>query len=235
MKRITSRFTPILGLLAPVPVLVGSTAAAARYSSRGGESYSLLRHTISDLGNPSHSAWAIAFNLGIMLSGFCIALFIVGTSRRINRKLGHAIAAVGIVTTIAMACIGVFPSQHLTRTEHLMSATVAFFGILLLSSSLCLYLPFSDQKILPRWLVVPSFISAGTAFIFILVIAARQLDLVDNSALSFHWGQGSNRVYLLPALEWLVFLCSLLLCCSTAFSLLRSWPAQAHNQPESGT
>ncbi|HPO14803.1 MAG TPA: DUF998 domain-containing protein [Candidatus Hydrogenedentes bacterium] len=219
------RCTPWLGLVGPVPVLLGTIAAYKHYS---GDGYSFLRQAISDLGDPTRSPWAWAFNSGMMASGLCIALFIAGAARQVNRPYGYAIAAAGIVTTLGMMGIGVFTAEGETQIPHYLSAGIAFSGILILSTALSFYLPFGQQDVLPRWLVAPSALTAGYSILFLVLLIASRIGFIADSALLIHSGTGKELIHLITTLEWVVLGNVLLLCFSTALSLIPKRQRKPH-------
>ncbi len=218
MDQLIKRCTPWLGLLGPMPVLLGAFLAALHYVGHNGTGYSFLRQAVSDLGDPSRSAWAGAFNAGIIASGVCMALFIVGTSRRINSLPAYAIAAIGVISTLAMAGIGVFTSQDGTRTAHYITAGVAFFSQMILSASFGLHLPFSRRKVLSRWIAIPSLFSALCSFVFIFLLVATRTGRIQESRLLLHLGQNGPALKPVTTLEWAVLGSGLLLCFATALS-----------------
>ncbi len=218
MGQLIKPYTPWLGILGPIPILLGATLAALHYAGHGGAGYSFLRQAVSDLGDPSRSAWAWAFNAGMMASGLCMALFVLGTSLRLNSRPAYAIAAIGIVSTLAMAGIGVFTSQDATRTAHYVTAGVAFLSQMVLSASFGLHLPFSRKNALPRWLAIPSLLSALCSFVFLFLLVATRTGRIVESRLGFHLGVHGPLVKPVTVLEWAVLGSGLLLCFATALS-----------------
>ncbi len=220
MRQLIRRGTPWLGLFAPLPVVAGAIVTATHYTGATGNRYSFFLQAISDLGDPSQSAWAGVFNAGMMGSGLCMALFIVGASRRVNTRPGYAIAAAGITATIAMMCIGVFTSHASTHAAHYVSAGIAFVGILALSAGFSLYMPFAQQDVLPKWLIAPSALSALCSTVFLALQVAVRTGRLDNSKLLFQLGTEGPLLHLMPTLEWAVLASVLLWCFATALSLL---------------
>src|SRR3989304_4746513 len=62
----------ILSLAGALSAILGSLTAAAAYRGRQGETYSLLNHFISELGEAGVSRLAWVFNLGLILCGLCL-------------------------------------------------------------------------------------------------------------------------------------------------------------------
>lgn len=224
MQGFIRRYMPWLGLFGPLPVVLGTIAAVSHYTGWSGEHYSFLRQAISDLGDASRSAWAGAFNAGMITSGLCMALFIVNTGRRVRTRPGYVITAAGVVATTAMMGIGVFTAEARTQIAHYTSAGVAFCGILTLSAGLSLYLLFARQEVLSRWLVVPSLFCTACASLFLVLLVATRAGYVEDARLLLSLVPGGPRFHVITTLEWSVLGSVLILCFVTALSLLR-WPA----------
>jgi hypothetical membrane protein len=203
-----------------MPVLLGSLLAAAHYTAADGAGYSFLRQAISDLGVAPQSTWAWAFNAGMMASGLCMAVFSIGASLCVGSRLGYAIAAVSCITNIAMVCVGIFPAQAATMNQHNLSAVAAFAGILIMSLSLCLYVPFARQHFQVRWVFVSTLSSTVCAASFLYLLIATRTGHIIESELQARLGAIGAQVTLILTLEWATLGSVLLVCFSIALSLL---------------
>ncbi len=124
--RIAHRRLAALGLVGATIIAVTSTIAAIAYEGAQGQRYSLLNHWISELGEAAQSELAIVFNLGLIVAGPMLALFMVGLGRVIGGGWGGAIALSGAVAGIGGMLVGVFPMDELRA--HGLAALTFFFA-----------------------------------------------------------------------------------------------------------
>ena len=90
----TRRRLAALGLAGSAIISLGSVVAAVAYVGKHGQRYSPLNHWISELGEVAESELHLAFNLGLIVGGPMLALFLVGLGRMVGGGWGIAIAGV---------------------------------------------------------------------------------------------------------------------------------------------
>ena len=181
--------------------------------------YSMLRQAISDLGNPEESALAVVFNVGFVLGGAGMAAFVLGVRPLLRATFAHVVVVTSVLATVGMSLIGVFPSQAATHTVHDAVALGTFLSILGLSGSFTIYLLVVRQDLFPRWLVLPSGFCVFSAAMFLLLLALHLRGVLVQPRILFPTG-AARPILLIPLLEWLVYLSTMLLSFTAALSLM---------------
>src|SRR6187397_2957825 len=105
----SQRIGPGAGMFGSVVLAFLSAVAALVYTGTQGEGFSPLNHWISELGEMSVSEMGFLFNVGIFVSGICLAIFMttLGVTRR--TRLAWLYVPVGILSGVGGAFVGVFP------------------------------------------------------------------------------------------------------------------------------
>ena len=105
----SQRIGPGAGMFGSVVLAFLSVVAALVYTGTQGEGFSPLNHWISELGEMSVSEMGFLFNVGIFVSGICLAIFMttLGVTRR--TRLAWLYVPVGILSGVGGAFVGVFP------------------------------------------------------------------------------------------------------------------------------
>ena len=93
--------------------LVASVAAALVYSGTSGEGYSPLNHWVSELGELGVSQLAFVFDLGLVVGGICLAVFMTALGVARGGRLAWIYVPLGIVSGVAGALVGVFPMNQI--------------------------------------------------------------------------------------------------------------------------
>jgi hypothetical membrane protein len=107
-----TRSTGLLGLASIAVILAGSLVAAVPYRGWAGESYSPLNHFVSELGEVARSQLSAAFNVGVVLGGLGLGLFLILLSRRMTGRYRPALAAAGVAADVSGTLVGVFPMDN---------------------------------------------------------------------------------------------------------------------------
>lgn len=204
IRRLSAQHTPWMGMSAALLITLGAIIAAAGFRHDTGDAYSFLRQNISDLGNPEQSAWAPVFNLGLMIGSALMAAFIAGVSIHTHTRATYAIACIGIIATVAMAFVGVYPSSADTMREHQIAAGIAFLGTLGLGGSFSLYMLTASAPVFPRWLIVPGLLSAASALGFLGLLALRQGGVLGDDLLRWQGASGRTILDVVSLVEWCV-------------------------------
>ena len=192
----------ILSLAGALSAILGSLIAAAAYRGRQGETYSLLNHFISELGEAGVSRLAWVFNLGLILCGLCLVPASVSLGLilpGIWSKLGMA---AGIITAVSIGLVGVFPMNN--RTPHIRAAVTYFrlglVMILLFTTAIALQ---PEPARLPRLLWLAG-LPAILAFSFFLVYSRIRYTVPENPLSPSDIER--PRFWILAFAEWLLFL-----------------------------
>src|SRR3972149_4864733 len=98
-----------LSLAGALSAILGSLIAAAAYRGRQGETYSLLNHFISELGEAGGYRLARVFNLGLVLCGLCLVPASVSLGLILPGIWATLGMAAGLMTAMSMGLVGVFP------------------------------------------------------------------------------------------------------------------------------
>ena len=118
------RIGPGIGLLGSVVFATTSVIAALVYSGTQGEGFSPLNHWVSELGEEGVSRLATLYNVGLMVSGICLAIFMTALGLHRGGRLAWLYVPIGIVAGIGGALVGVFP---MSSTGPHVPAALTFF------------------------------------------------------------------------------------------------------------
>jgi hypothetical membrane protein len=206
------------GIVGPVLSIACAWAAARGYRQHDAH-YSFLHQTISDLGNLEKSALAVVFNAGLVLGGAGMAVFVLGMRPWLRSAGEQVVIMCSLVAALGMSLIGVIPDQAGGRAAHNIVALVTFLSVLGLSASFAVCLLVVRQEQFPRWLVVPSAFCALCAATFLPLLVLDRLDVWADPHIAFPSG-AARPISIVPLLEWLVYLSTLLLSFTSALSVI---------------
>lgn len=96
MKVDFKKLTYVSGFLGPAIMILGSLIPAILYHGKKGESYSILNHYISKLGEVGVSTLAPVFNTSLIVGSLVLVIFVLGLGLYIHTKLGTVATAFGI-------------------------------------------------------------------------------------------------------------------------------------------
>ena len=207
-------FASYIGQAGIFILLLSVLIAASSYVGKQNETYSFLNHFISELGEKGVSQFANIFNGGLILGGACISFFMLGLAMHIGNSWGLILGAIGLVTGVSATLVGVFPMNQLEI--HTLIANTFFYGGLLVALGYTLYVLFSPKPRLPK-------ITALTGGLTMLAFAAFVWFLpapLEDGQNIHEILKNRPKVWMLPILEWVVFLCVMVWIGSTA-SLMR--------------
>ena len=207
-------FASYIGQAGIFILLLSVLIAASSYVGKQNETYSFLNHFISELGEKGVSQFANIFNGGLILGGACISFFMLGLAMHIGNSWGLILGAIGLVTGVSATLVGVFPMNQLEI--HTVIANTFFYGGLLVALGYTLYVLFSPKPRLPK-------ITALTGGLTMLAFAAFVWFLpapLEDGQNIHEILKNRPKVWMLPILEWVVFLCVMVWIGSTA-SLMR--------------
>lgn len=181
MKVNIQKVVSIAGIFGIIIISICSLTTALAYTGTAGESYSILNHYISELGQVGVSRYAQVFNTGLILSGICFSIFMFCLGLYYKSILGYIAGSVGAFASIAMSFVGIFPMNHLAT--HVMVANIFFYSGLL-AILLFTILIFTDKKnILSKWLSIPGFIALGSFvyFVFEILNGPKKLNVLSTT------------------------------------------------------
>ncbi len=198
-KLLIYKLTAIAGLIGVGTIVIVSIVTAIPYTGTEGESYSPLNHFISELGQISVSGLASVFNIGLIIGGIFLALFMLGLGLYIKNIYAYAASSVGIVSGIACSLVGVFPMDNMSM--HVKVAMIFFRGGLIAILLFTSIIVFDKQKKISRWMVIPCIITvlAFASFLYLPKI------LEPGVGVTLSIPAVRPAFWLNPSLEWLVF------------------------------
>jgi hypothetical membrane protein len=144
------RIGPAAGILGSVVFVLCSLVAAVVYSGTAGEGFSPLNHWFSELGEMGVSQLATLFNIGLFVSGLCLAIFLAALGSLRRGRIGWLYAIIGIIAGVGGAFVGVFPMN--SRGPHIVAA-LTFFVLGWVAVALASYdIWRRPDSRFPRWL-----------------------------------------------------------------------------------
>jgi hypothetical membrane protein len=148
-----------------VVLTAASVTAALVYTGTEGEGFSPLNHWVSELGQMGVSELALLFNIGLIVSGVCFAVFMLALGRIRRAWLKWLYVPIGVVAGIGGAFVGIFPMD--IRTPHIISA-LTFFVL----GWMCVGLASFDlwrrpDPRFPRWLPLLGGLTVAAFLIFL--------------------------------------------------------------------
>lgn len=196
----------IWGYLGTAIILICSLITAIFYENIVGDRYSLLRYFISELGEVDVSKLAFVFNLGLIISGIPMIIFMFGLALRFKTVLGYISSAVGIYASVNCLLVGVFP-MDVNMEAHIFTAMSFFYGgmaaIILFSITI-----FLDKKgALPKY---AGWLGIGLAGIFASFLFLPLNSMQDGEFSLDPLISPRPNIWWLAFFEWLVFFAVLL-------------------------
>jgi hypothetical membrane protein len=117
---------PLAGILGAVIFSLGTVVTAIAYRGADGEAYSPLNHFVSELGELANSELAVLFNLALIASGGCFAVFMLGLATVLSRRLRIPVGICGVAAGIGGSFVGLYPMDDLP--PHRVAA-MTFFNL----------------------------------------------------------------------------------------------------------
>ena len=200
---------PLFGILGTLIIVLGIATSALRYQGKQGEHFSLLNHFISELGEVGVSRSAGLFNLGMILGGLILVPYMIGLGFRFASLTGWLGSAAGVVATLAVAAVGIFPVNNLPA--HVRAAMTYFRSGLIMVFFFALAILFQPAGFHPipqtaNMLSVLAFLPYA-AFLF---LSGRRYAQNQVEALDPQMESERPRILLMTILEWAVFFTTIL-------------------------
>ena len=186
------------GLAAAGVIALGSLAAAAVYRGTAGERFSPLNHAVSELGQVGVSAWALAFNAGLVLGGALLMVYLLGAGAHQGPPVGYLAGAAGAVAAVFCALVGVFPMNQISA--HTWAAGWFFRCGLLAMGLFSLAVALDRRRRVPRWFALPGLLAALAVVAFLAMPHAGQSSQEVAEVLS----RGRPTLWWPALAEWLV-------------------------------
>lgn len=182
---------------------LGSLISALAFRGKCGEPFSPLNHFISELGEVGVSRLAWVFNLGLILSGLCLipacvslGLLMPGILPKIGMVAGGMMAA-------GLALVGINPMNNLG--PHVKAALTFFRGGLLMVLFFSLAIVFQPQTemVFPRGYSLAGLPAILTFGAFLLLMGNADM---ENSDPLQPLEENRPKIWIMPIIEWLIFL-----------------------------
>ncbi len=200
----------LFGLMGCLVVTLGIVPTAFIYRGVNGQRYSLLNHYISELGEVGVSRGAGWFNGGMILTGVFFLPFTTGLGLVLDNTWATLGILAGLWAGISCLLVGVYPMNNLT--PHARVATSYFRGglVTILLFTLAIFFQEPGESNLSRWANLAG-LAAILSYASFIVLTAR--DKPDNDQVqtdNVPVVKDRPRFSLIPALEWLVFITTIL-------------------------
>ncbi len=197
-------------------ILLCVLITASSYIGRQNEAYSFLNHFISELGEIGVSPLAHLFNGGLILGGLFTSCFMLGMALHIGGSWGLCLGIVGLVTSITVTLVGIYPMNQLEI--HMVTSNTFFRGGLVMALGYSLYILCSSQPQLPKVTAIASGITMLAFALFLWFLPASQ----EGSGSIVEILKNRPEIWVLPILEWFVFLSVMIWIASTAYFMRKT-------------
>lgn len=186
-------------------IILAIVYSSLRYCGKRGERFSLLNHFISELGERGVSRDAWAFNAGLILGGLAATVFVIGLGIGFGSILGWLGMAAGIIATLGVTAVGIFPMDNLDA--HVVAASTYFRGGLAMVFFFGLAILFqpAGRTFVPAMtnlLSLLAFLAYGS---FLVLPAFQKAKEKPANPLDPQQVAERPKVWALPLLEWTVF------------------------------
>ena len=203
MNAESKKLTSMCGFLGSTMIMVGSLITAIAYHGRRGESYSVLNHFVSELGEVGVSSLALLSNAGLIAGCAILLIFTVGLALHFQTGLGYLATTLGIVSCISCGLVGAFPMNNLS--VHTPVAYSFFYSGLAALISFNLVIIFDKKKRISKWLIIPALVTTASFVCFVLLPYAPR---PTNARALAHHRFTRPDIWPVAVLEWCVFLVS---------------------------
>lgn len=161
----TAQVTYLTGLVGSTSIILASLISGLAYTGTDGQPYSPLNHFVSELGQVSVSQLAAVFNIGLILGGGLIVVYMVGLAQLMRGPLRYIFGLIGIVAGISGVLVGVFPMDQLAL--HSFVATIFFNTCWIAVALFCAYLLLTKPPLVSRWVLIPGLITVISSILFL--------------------------------------------------------------------
>ncbi|MCE9791557.1 hypothetical protein LZ659_08100 [Shewanella indica] len=162
-----ARMALSFGLLGLFGLLLGLGLVVWGYHSSDGRDFSLLNHSLSELGSYGHSSLAVVLNGGLFFGSLSLVLCWLFTLQLSRQLSGHLLYLSLTLTCMALAGVGLFP----VNVYHLHTMMLKWFFIFGSISVGC-YLIYLVQRpfvAATLWTLIPALISGISLGAFLIL------------------------------------------------------------------
>ncbi|NWG18336.1 MAG: DUF998 domain-containing protein [Chloroflexi bacterium] len=191
----------IAGFAGAVIMILGTLITGLAYIGPEGERYSPFNHYVSELGHTEDSELATLFNIALILSSLCLGVFKFGVALRFEGWFRRLLAVGAVVVGGFGLLVGVLPMN--VSDAHFIVAAIFFITDMFYVAAFSVYVGFTGQNALPRWLAwagIPMVLSSLVFLITALVDIARGENAMTQAA------SARADFLLITTTEWLVII-----------------------------
>ena len=207
----------LFGLAGCLIIIFAMLFTAAGYSGRKQEKYSALNHFISELGEAGVSARARVFNGGLIVGGLLLIPFIIGFGIFLHNLWATLAIISGVWAAVSCMMVGVFPMNNLN--PHI-KAAVSYFraglAMVFLFGIAILVQPAGQEKV-SSLASIASLLSVLAYASFLFLLRKPEDGTQAGESLDPDIIPDRPRVWILAALEWLVFVSTIIWFFANAF------------------
>lgn len=198
-----SKITCLSGLAGAAIIVLGVVVSALAFEGAYGETFSILNHNISELGEQGISELAWFFNAGLVVAGLCLFVFMFGLSISLRQWPIYIISMAGMVTTSGIVMIGLFPMlAGETSGPHMFAAHLFFYGGMLSSLLFSLYALFVPSAVFSKWSALVGILTVVSFAAFIYLPRMIYPGFTVEDYLVRMQGAGRPRLWIPSLLEW---------------------------------
>jgi hypothetical membrane protein len=202
---------PLFGWVGGLTILLGCLVAAWAYRGTEGERYSFCNHYISELGEVKVSRLAFIFNGAMIIGGLFFVLMMAGLGLRLGSAWGIAAMVSGIIAGIFCALVGVFPMDNI-KPHSFVAMSYFRMGLLtVLLFTAAIFAQPAVNRVIPLYVNFCGLLALISYAVFLVVIGRavrknkEQVDVLDAPETKTR-----PKFWLLPFLEWMVFISTML-------------------------
>ncbi len=188
---------PTVGIIASIVLFLAMFVPQIGYKGRSSESYSMLNHMVSELGEIGVSYLWWIFSLCLIVGGLLFIPFMIGLGCLFEHKIAKLATIMGVISSIACALVGVFPMNFLF--PHYISAMLFFYGAMVTIALFTISIVLEKNPKLPKWFVILGVI---VALIFVLMLTSINLSSLTVNMDSTGAIINRPNVWLMSILEW---------------------------------
>lgn len=164
LSRSFAQIAPWCGLIGPLVICLGMLISGLYYRGVEGQSYRLLNHFVSELGEVGVSRLSPAFNLSLILGGLLNMFFLIHLALQVQGWVRWPLLLLGVIGSTFGSLVGVFPMNNLE--PHIFVALTFFDLGLLICLLYSLVILFNQNHTMPRWLALPGFLTTAAFLAF---------------------------------------------------------------------
>ena len=194
MKSRQDIITLAFGLLGALIISFGIITSSIYFIGCSNQSYSILNHFISELGQYQCSKKAHIFNICLIIGTPLLIYYYLKIIPESVKKIKNLFTIIILLLGVSAICIGIFSMDKII--PHLISAIIFFYLCFFASLAFNVYAVFFDKKNIPKYFVTSSILMSIT--LLTNIIEFQQLDQNMLEIL-----KDRPNILLVCVLEWL--------------------------------